>query len=165
MTGAQAAVALAILALAFLAWFWLAPGGVLALRRRAGGDLQVDVRAGYGPATLYRLLEQYGPDGRAGFRRMLLIDMAFPLVYGTLLYLLAALFGAPQRPVAAVAQEAAVLAALCDYAENALLLAGLDRLPRRADGTARLAGLATTFKMLAFLLAVAALLLAWSGVL
>jgi hypothetical protein len=161
VTGAQAAVALAILALAFLAWFWLAPEGVLALRRRAGGELPVDVRTGYGPATLYRLLELYGPDGRAGFRRMLLIDMAFPLVYGTLLYLLAALLGAPQRPVAAVAQEAAVLAALCDYAENTLLLGVLERFPRRADRRARLAGLATTVKMLAFVLAVIALLLAW----
>ena len=38
---------LGIVTLAFLGGFWFLPGGVLALRRRALGELQVDVRLGY----------------------------------------------------------------------------------------------------------------------
>jgi hypothetical protein len=37
----------------FLCGFWFLPEGVLALRRRAHGELQVDTRLGYSPETLY----------------------------------------------------------------------------------------------------------------
>jgi hypothetical protein len=73
----------------FLCGFWLLPGGALALCRRAKGELQVDVRLGYSPSTLYCLLQSYGPVGRASFQRMLLADMVFPAVYGAFLVTLA----------------------------------------------------------------------------
>src|SRR5215471_1593321 len=87
MNELNASIALAVLTVVFLCWFWFAPGGVLALRRRAGGELQVDVRLAYSPGTLYRLLDAYGDEGRRMFRRMLHADMIFPAVYGATLFL------------------------------------------------------------------------------
>jgi hypothetical protein len=104
----------------FLCGFWLLPGGVLALRRRAG-EMQADVRLGYTPATLYRLLKAYGPEGRASFKRMLLADMVFPAVYGAFLVALADL-AAASGPLAIkaafVARAASISAAGWDYIEK-----------------------------------------------
>ena len=50
----------ALIAIGFLCGFWLLPGRVLALRCRALGGPQLDVRPGYSPETLYRLLQLYG---------------------------------------------------------------------------------------------------------
>jgi CheY-like chemotaxis protein len=47
----------------------------------AKGEPQVDVRPGYGPETLYRLLDAYGVTGRRFFRTMLYLDMIFPAIY------------------------------------------------------------------------------------
>ena len=138
-------VACVLLALGggFLGWFWLTPGGVLTLRRLAAGELQVDVRLAYSPETLYRLLENYGETGRRSFRRMLLVDMIFPAVYGTALYLLAdslALANQASSPTANIARSAPICAAAFDYAENVLLLYVLHRFPARHALIARAAG-------------------------
>src|SRR6185312_11632563 len=62
MSETFAAVLLGLVATLFLFVFWFSPGGVLALRRRAG-ELQPDVRLGYSAQTLYRVLEAYGEEG------------------------------------------------------------------------------------------------------
>ena len=151
---------LLLLALAgvFLLGFWFAPGGVLALRRMAQGELQVDVRPGYGPETLFRLLDAYGLAGRACFRRMLYLDMVFPAVYAAALYRIAGhgLHGA----LKGAAQDLGLLAAAFDYLENLLLLRVLDPYPRRQVRLARAAGMATSLKMLSFAGVLAAFVLA-----
>jgi hypothetical protein len=72
----------------------------LALRLLARGEPQVDVRPGYSPETLYRLRQLYGSQGIRMFRRMLMADMIFPAVYGTLLFLLGDLAAAAHPAVA-----------------------------------------------------------------
>src|SRR5262245_49280662 len=113
MTELDTTIALAVLTFVFLCSFWLAPGGVLALRRRAGGELQVDVRLAYTSTTLYRLLDAYGPAGRRSYRTMLLADMVFPAIYGATLYLLAGLVtsGATHAGSLALVARTAALAA------------------------------------------------------
>lgn len=49
----QLAHLLGLATVLFLCGFCLLPGGVLALRRLAKGEMQVDVRLGYSPSTLY----------------------------------------------------------------------------------------------------------------
>lgn len=145
----------------FLGWFWLAPGGVLTLRRLADGDLQVDVRLAYSSDTLYRLLEKYGKEGRRSFQRMLLVDMVFPAVYGTALYLLADLLAAPhgtQLMTWKIAKIFAISAAAFDYTENALLLCVVQRFPARHLPLARAASICTSLKMLSFFVVVFALI-------
>src|SRR5215472_12266260 len=81
--------ALGALALAFLTLFWLSPLGVPTLKRLGGGQPSPDLTFGYGPAGTYRLLGVYGQHGIAHWRRLLLLDLIFPGVYGALLALLA----------------------------------------------------------------------------
>ncbi|TCS60686.1 hypothetical protein [Varunaivibrio sulfuroxidans] len=144
------------LTVAFLGGFWFLPGGVLTLRRRAGGELQADVRLAYGPDTLYRLLDAYGPNGRRFFRRMLYADMIFPMVYAAMLYSYADTL-AISHPAAIIAKSGALCAAAFDYGENALLLTVLRKLPARSVRIARYAGICTTAKMLSFTLTLIAL--------
>ena len=145
-----------IAALGFLCGFWFLPGGVLALRRRALGELQVDVRLGYSPETLYRLLELYGRDGIRWFRNMLIADMFFPAVYGTFLFLLGDLASAA-HPAAGVVRALAIAATCFDYLENIFLLHVLHRLPGRQAFAARAAGICTTLKLLSFVAALGVL--------
>lgn len=149
---------LTLLTLAFLGGFWFLPGGVLALRKRAGGEIQVDVRLAYGPDTLYRLLHAYGRMGRRSFRRMLYVDMVFPIVYAATL----CSYGGALTPSAGatIVKFAAILATASDYGENILLLAILRRLPTRSNPLARCAGICTTAKMLSFALSLVALVIA-----
>ena len=149
MDAARITLALGILSAVFLCVFWLAPGGVLALRRRAGGEMQVDLRVFYTPNTLYRLLDLYGVDGRRSFRAMLLADMIFPAIYAATLYSLGGLIVSAHSFVT-VGRCAALAAALFDYGENVLLLRVLRNLPAPSDRAARLAGICTTLKTAAF---------------
>jgi hypothetical protein len=114
----------------------------------------------YSPETLYRLLQLYGRDGVRSFRRMLIADMIFPAVYGTLLFLLGDL-AAAARPEAARAASivcAMAIAAACfDYIENLFLLYVLHLLPRRQAFAARAAGICTAFKMLSIVAALGVL--------
>jgi len=158
---ARVTIALGIVSVAFLFGFWFAPGGVLALRQRAGGELQVDLRFFYTPATLYRLLDLYGVDGRRSFRNLLLADMIFPAVYAATLVSLGGLI-APAHPLAAaVVRCAALAAALFDYGENLSLLYVLQNLESPSDRIARLAGICTMLKVLAFAVTATALAAAW----
>jgi hypothetical protein len=145
-----------VLTMGFLCGFWLLPGGVLALRRRAQGELQVDLRPGYGPDTLYRILKIYGSDGIRWFRNMLVADMFFPAVYGTLLFLLGDLASA-HHPAAGIVCVIAIAAAGFDYAENILLLYLLRLLPSRQDFVARAAGICTSLKTLSLFASLGAL--------
>jgi len=147
---------LGIVTLAFLAGFWFLPGGVLALRRHAGGETQPDVRPGYSPATLYHLLELYGSDGIRMFRNMLKADMFFPAVYGAFLYLLGDLAPAA-HPAAALVRGLAISAAAFDYGENIFLLSVLRHLPERQAFAARTAGICTTLKTLSIIAALGVL--------
>jgi integrase len=158
------ATALAVLAAIFLCAFWFAPGGVLALRRRADGALQVDLRVGYSPDTLYRLLDLYGEAGRRSFRALLLADMIFPAVYGATLYLFGDLLGSAfprAASLASAARYAAIAAALFDYGENLFLLHVLRHRASRPTVSAHLAGICTTLKMTAFAIAALSLVAGW----
>jgi len=155
-----ASVLLGIATLAFLGGFWLLPGGVLALRRGANGEMQVDVRPGYSPDTLYKLLQLYGDEGIRSFKRMLLADMIFPMVYAALLVVLGDLAASahPLLPqVASALRLAAISAAVFDYLENLFLLRVVRRLPQRQPFAARAAGISTTLKTLSLAAALVAL--------
>lgn len=149
-----------ILTLGFLGGFWFLPGGVLALRRRALGELQVDVRPGYSPETLYRLLQLYGREGIRWFRNMLIADMFFPPVYGAFLFLLGDL-ASEAHPAARVVRVMAIATAGFDYLENIFLLYVLRRLPTHQPLAARVAGNCTTLKTLSLVAAIAVLVTVW----
>jgi len=153
---ARIAIALGIVSVAFLCGFWFAPGGVLALRQGAGGELQVDLRFFYSPGTLYRLLDLYGVDGRRSFRNLLLADMIFPAVYAATLYSLGGLIAFAHPFAAAVVRCAAIAAALFDYGENLSLLYVMRNLKSPPDRIARLAGICTMLKVVAFMVTAAA---------
>jgi len=155
MDAARITLALGILSAVFLCVFWLAPGGVLALRRRAGGEMQVDLRVFYTPNTLYRLLDLYGVDGRRSFRAMLLADMIFPAIYAATLYSLGGLI-ASAHPFVTVGRCAALAAALFDYGENLSLLYVMRNLKSPSDRIARFAGICTMLKVAAFAVTTAA---------
>ena len=163
MSESGLAIVLVALSMLFLSAFWFAPGGVLALRRLAGGELQVDVRLGYSPKTLFGLLDLYGPAGRRSFRTMLLADMVFPALYGATLFLLGDLLRSASPQVAWVGQCAAIAAAGFDYLENLFLLHVLRNLDSRPQRSARLAGVSTSLKMVAFVIAAASLVVGCLG--
>jgi len=159
------ASALTCLTVACLFTFWLAPGGVLALRHRAQGALQVDVRLAYGPDTLYRLLDVYGPEGRRWFRAMLLADMVFPALYGATLFMWGDTLGSEfphAAKAAAAARWCAIGAASFDYCENVFLLKALRNWNSRPHATARLASVFTTLKMAAFAATAVSLAAGWA---
>lgn len=153
---------LAVVTVAGLGAFWLAPGGVLSLRRRAGGAMQVDLRVSYRSDTLYGLLETYGPAGRRSFRRMLLADMVFPALYGATLYLCADLLGSIRASgFADLARFGAIAAATFDYAENFFLLHAVRHWAARPVGIARLASTCTSSKVAALGLTAVSLVAGW----
>ena len=157
---------LGIFAAMFLGGFWFLPGGVLALRRLARGETQVDLRPAYGSDTLYRVLDIYGPAGIRMFRNMLLADMIFPAVYGTLFFLIGGIAAAAHPEAARAAGVVSVMgvtAAGFDYLENIFLLVVLSRLPSRLTWVARAAGMFTSLKLLCFVTTLSALAKALLG--
>jgi len=154
---------LAAATLACLGAFWIAPGGVLSLRRRAGGALQVDLRLGYSADTLYGLLDSYGPSGRRSFRRMLLADMAFPALYGTTLYLCGDLHAVSGKGfgLADLARLGAIAAAAFDHGENFFLLHAVRHWAARPARSARFASTCTTSKVAALALTAVSLAVGW----
>jgi hypothetical protein len=149
--------------ISFLAWFWLAPGGVLDLRRLANGEIQVDVRSTYSPDKLYGLLDNYGEAGRQSFRRNLLVDMVFPAVFVLAIWSVANLLhgGNEAVPIAVMIVKGTAIAAACfDYGENILLLRILQVFPVRSDFSARSASLCTSMKGLSYVLTIVALIAA-----
>jgi hypothetical protein len=140
-------------------------GGVPALRHRANGALQVDVRLAYGPETLYRLLDAYGPAGRRWFRAMLLADMVFPAMYGATLFMWGDVLGSAfphAANAASAARGCAIAAAAFDYGENLFLLNAVRHWDSRPYAPARLAGIFTTLKMAAFAATAGSLAAGWA---
>ena len=143
-------LALAVTLAGFLLLFWLTPLGVPALRRLVQGEMPPDLRFGYRPDEAYRLIERYGPRGRAHWRRLLLLDLVFPAVYAALFALLLTRWAewmqaGPAWRAAAAAPE---LAGASDYVENVLLLTVLRALPRRLPSTLAAASFFTRAKFI-----------------
>lgn len=155
------AVLLFLATVGFGAGLSFLPGGLAALRRRAGGKRSPDTRlGGYSPEVLYDLLGRYGPDGTRSFRRLLLIDLLFPPIYGSFLVVLGDLVATTDPIVSLVARLscAATVVGVCfDYAENLLLLFVIGRLPQRRPLAARLAGISTGLKFASLGVALASL--------
>jgi hypothetical protein len=130
----------------------------LALRRLALGELQVDVRPGYSPETLYHILRLYGGQGVRSYRNLLLADMFFPAVYGTFLFLLGDL-ASTAHPAARIVRVMAIAAACFDYGENIFLLYVLHCLPKREIIVARAAGICTNLKTASLVAALGAFII------
>ena len=119
----------------------------------------------YGPDTLYRLLDAYGPQGRRWFRAMLLADMVFPAMYGATLFMWGDVLGTacPQAATAASAAcSCAIGAAAFDYCENLFLLNAVRRWDSRPYAVGLIAGTFTTLKMAAFAATAASLAAGWA---
>jgi hypothetical protein len=146
-------VVLGVLCMAFLSLFWLTPWGVPTLKRLGGGQVSPDLSFGYRPSDAYRLLDRYGAQGVSHWRRLLLLDMAFPALYAAFLALLATKWS--QMADAGLVWETAaiacpILAGLSDYAENILWLRILGALPERSDEAVAAASLFTRAKFIFF---------------
>ena len=160
--------ALLLATFGFLCWFWFSPVGVLRMKELAGGEIQVDVRLYYSPATLYRLFNAYGDKGRDDFQKMLLVDMIFPAVYAAALSCLADILndhGIITDRIKITACLAAASAAFFDYCENILLLQILKLFPERHMALAYAAACASSFKMLGSHAAIWTLALGTAGLL
>lgn len=146
--------------LAYLSWYWWAPGGAADLRRWTGQRLP-DLGMGMGPARLCRVLAGFDGRARADYRRLLRADLLFPPIYVAAVWVWADLLApAGAGTMAAHSARAAVAAAaLLDVAENLLLLSLLRRWPACSGPRAAAAGVATSLKFVALLCALAALLL------
>jgi hypothetical protein len=121
--------------IAFVSLYWLAPWGVLALER-LGGTRPPDVNFRFRPRDAYSLLERYGPTGVAYWRRLLWMDMVFPLIYIPLLIRL----GEPWTKAAGAGifwKSALIVlpiaAAISDYLEDIFWLRVLAALPKHQD--------------------------------
>lgn len=97
----------------------LAPGGIVSWQLAGSG------------AEVAAILADWGPEGRAAARANLLVDLAFAPAYGLVIGLVAVRLGVVlgrRRPAAGMADAtawAALLAAVADLLENALMLAVL----------------------------------------
>jgi hypothetical protein len=151
--------ALGALSLAFLILFWLSPIGAPTLKRLGEGKPSPDLTFGYGPEDTYRLLEVYGQRGIAHWRRLLLLDMIFPGIYGALLALLAsrwAIWVDAGPAWRAVAIACPIISAAADYFENILLLYVIASVPNKIPFAVTAASAFTRIK---FALLVAALVI------
>jgi hypothetical protein len=160
-----------VLACAFvglLSLFWFTPVGIPTLKRLGHGKSSPDLGFGYRAEEVYGLLDIYGTQGIAHWRRMLLLDLIFPGVYGALFAVLANgwadWIGAdPVWRIVAIA--APILAAAADYAENLLLLGVLGALPRRTPGVVAGASFFTRAKFIFAFATFAVPVLHWAAVL
>jgi hypothetical protein len=155
-------LAFGALSLLFLGFFWLTPWGVRRMTAYGHGEKQLDLRMFYSPTHARRLLQRYEEDGIAHFRRLLLVDMAFPAIYAIFLARLGLWATGHAGPAVTAMTVGPVVAAAFDYAENALLLRALAIWPQSGDRLIRLASACTTAKFLAALSSVT--VLAWCGV-
>jgi hypothetical protein len=148
--------ALGAVTLAFLMLFWLSPIGVPTLKRLGEGKPSPDLTFGYGPEDTYRLLEIYGQRGIAHWRRLLLLDMIFPGVYGALLALLAnrwAMWVDAGPAWRSVAITCPIIAAAADYFENILLLGVIASVPKKIPSVVTAASVFTRIKFTFFVAA------------
>jgi len=150
----------------FLVLFWFTPAGIPTLKRFGAGEMSPDLRLHYGPEETYRLLDLYGPNGVAHWRRMLWLDMIFPAAYAALLATLAMdwagwVDAGPAWRLLAVSFP--ILAAASDYVENILLLSVLAALPQRRPARIATASAFTTIKHLSVFATFATPLLHWAA--
>jgi hypothetical protein len=146
--------ALGALTLAFFAIFWMSPIGVPALKRMGQGKPSPDLTFGYGPAEVYALLKVYGQAGIAHWRRLLLLDMIFPGVYGAFLAVMLdrwALWAEAGVAWHVIALGCPILSVAADYAENILLLRVISALPAELPAAVRAASACTRTKFAAFI--------------
>src|SRR5215472_469481 len=145
---------LVVMAGGFLVLFWLSPIGVPALKRLGNGKPSPDLTLGYRAADTYQLLATYGQTGIAHWRRLLILDMVFPAVYGTLLALLADKWAAwvgAGLVWRSVAVASPIISGACDYVENLLLLWVIASLPGRLPVAVTVASVFTRFKFIFFI--------------
>jgi len=148
--------ALGAVTLAFLILFWLSPIGAPALTRLGNGKPSPDLTFGYSPEDIYRLLEVYGQHGIAHWRRLLLLDMIFPGVYGALLALLAnrwAMWVDASPAWRTVAITCPIISAAADYFENILLLCVIASVPKKIPFAVTAASAFTRIKFAFFVAA------------
>jgi hypothetical protein len=148
--------ALGAVTLAFLVLFWLSPIGVPTLRRLGEGKPSPDLTFGYGPDDTYRLLEVHGQRGITHWRRLLLLDMIFPGVYGALLALLASRWAiwvdaGPAWRAAAI--TCPIISVAADYFENILLLRVIASVPKKIPFAVTAASAFTRIKFTFFVAA------------
>lgn len=147
-------IASCILSFAFLGLFWMSPVGAPALKIIGKGKPSPDLTFGYRPDETYRLIETYGARGVAHWRRLLLLDMIFPAVYGLFLGLLVNLMShwseenLTWHPLTVAFP---IVSAGADYIENLLLLRVLAALPHRRNNLVTAASVFTQTKFIAFL--------------
>ncbi|WP_034995555.1 hypothetical protein [Beijerinckia mobilis] len=146
-------IASGLLTLAFLSLFWMSPIGTPALKAIGNGRPSPDLTFGYRPDETYRLIESYGAGGIAHWRRLLLLDMIFPAVYGLFLSLLVdwcSRWAGEGLAWLTLATVFPVASAGADYLENLALLRVLAALPRRRDRLVSAASFFTQIKFIAF---------------
>ena len=146
-------IASGLLTLAFLVLFWMTPLGAPSLKKIGKGKPSPDLTFGYRPDETYRLIETYGAHGVAHWRRLLWLDMIFPVVYGLFLSLVLAwwLHWSVESPGWLTwAIFLPITSASADYLENLLLLRVLAALPHRREGLVAAASVFTQVKFTAF---------------
>jgi hypothetical protein len=109
-----------------------------------------EMTRGYTPAEAVQVIDSYGVAGRRAYRFLLLtIDLAFPFLYGSFLFL--SIRGVSRRaaiPAGWASGLAAFgyLATLCDWLENACFLILIRDFPRQPTTVVNLASKFTIIK-------------------
>jgi hypothetical protein len=107
---------------------------------------------GYTPAQVFKVMTAYGPAGRRAYAFLLLtVDLIFPFLYGSFLFL--SIRGASRRAAIPVRwanglAAAGFVATACDWLENILFLSLMRIYPARSIAVAKLASFFTETKFL-----------------
>ena len=137
-------------ALAMFGW----PGLVAEVTRACQGRSALDVRGAWGGAEARELVAACGPEGRAAYVRLELLDLAYPLLCGLSLLLVSAMLARRLRGRGwRLLLVPAVAMTLLDYGENVAVWSILSSWPAVADLPAQLGGAATVAKRAAGLAA------------
>lgn len=119
------------------------------LKGRTGGQPVLDITPWRSPEDVDAALEAYGASGRQWYRRYLLADALFPVLYSPLLAVSVA-FGAQQLRLPSRYVEAAIIIPFIggafDWCENALLWVQTSRVPDQGERLSRVAGVMTVLK-------------------
>jgi hypothetical protein len=115
----------------------------------AGGEPKLDLRFGYDLATVERLFEAYGPQGRALYVRDVLVDTPFPIL-GALAVSLFALLAFRQTRWRGLLLAPPLIFAVTDLIENVLLFALVQAYPALPPGLVAATSLITQVKRTAF---------------
>lgn len=147
-----------LVVLFMLANGYVFPDAAARIAARAGmpSFLPLDLTPLYSPGDAHALLAALGPDGRRLYLVVeLTVDLAYPLVYGALFWLLVRWLlarSAPPPRWLARAPAVPIAAAALDFLENAFIVALLAVFPARASALAVAASATTTVKLALFAL-------------